>query len=70
MQTTTFESFGLHQDILKAVLGDSRLEMSAAGPLDAPRIKPLLSATLTAKFKSALADAENSLLKLFPVTGE
>lgn len=55
---------------LKAVLGDSRLEMSAAGPLDAPRIKPLLSATLTAKFKSALAAAEDSLLKIFPVTGE
>lgn len=55
---------------LKAVVGDSKLEMSAAGPLDAPRIKPLLSSTLTAKFKSALAAAENSLLKIFPVTGE
>jgi hypothetical protein len=55
---------------LKAVVGDSKLEMSAVGPLDAPRIKPLLSSTLAARFKSALAAAENSLLRIFPVTGE
>jgi len=55
---------------LRAELGTSRLELSATGPLGAPEIKPLLSATLTARFKSALADLENSLLKLFPVTGE
>jgi len=55
---------------LRAVVGDSKLEMSAAGPLGAPRVKPLLSSTLTARFKSALAAAENSLLRIFPVTGE
>ena len=55
---------------LKAAIGKNKLEMSAAGPLGAPRITPLLSATLAARFKSALAAVENSLLKLFPVTGE
>lgn len=55
---------------LKVAIGSNKLEMSAAGPLRAPRIEPLLSSTLSARFKSALAAAENSLLKLFPVTGE
>lgn len=55
---------------LKAELGASRLELSAAGPLQAPRLKPLLSATLAARIKEALLAAENSLLKIFPVTGD
>jgi hypothetical protein len=54
----------------KADLNGSRLDLSAAGPLGRPVIKPLLSATLEAKLKEALEAMENSLLKLFPVTGE
>lgn len=55
---------------LKAVIGQNRIELGASGPLKNPQLKPLLSATLAEKLKSALAGAENSLLKLFPVTGE
>jgi hypothetical protein len=55
---------------LEADIGANKLRMSAAGPLAAPSIKPLLSYTLSAKFKEALAGIENSLLKIFPVTGE
>ena len=55
---------------LKIAIGGSKFEMSAAGPLNDPRIKPLLSHTLSIKFKSALAGLQTSLLKIFPVTGE
>ncbi len=55
---------------LSAEIGASRLAMSASGPLKDPEIKPLLSATLSAKFKEALAGIEAGLLKVFPVTGE
>lgn len=54
----------------KADLNGSRLDLSASGPLASPVIKPLLSATLDAKLKESLLAAENSLLKLFPVTGD
>lgn len=54
---------------LKAAIGANRLEMTAAGPMAAPRIKPLLSSTLSSKFKGALASLEAGLLKIFPVTG-
>ncbi|OGR62769.1 MAG: hypothetical protein A2X31_06560 [Elusimicrobia bacterium GWB2_63_22] len=55
---------------LSAEIGANKLAMSASGPLKAPEIKPLLSATLSAKFKEALAGIEAGLLKVFPVTGE
>ncbi len=55
---------------LKAEIGHSELAMSASGPMSDPEIKPLLSSALSAEFKSALENIENSLLKLFPVTGE
>lgn len=55
---------------LKAEIGQNRLDLSASGPLKNPQLKPLLSATLSEKLKAALLDAENSLLKVFPVTGE
>jgi len=54
---------------LEAGIGSNKLKMSASGPLAAPEIKPLLSATLSARFKEALAGIEKSLLKIFPVTG-
>ncbi|MBI5744432.1 MAG: hypothetical protein HY952_07780 [Elusimicrobia bacterium] len=54
---------------LKASIGSSKLEMSASGPMNAPEIKPLLSSTLSSKFKTALNGLEEDLLKLFPVTG-
>jgi hypothetical protein len=53
---------------LEAAIGSSRLKMSASGPLTAPEIKPLLSGTLSARFKRALAEIEGSLLQIFPVT--
>lgn len=55
---------------LNAEIGASKLSMSASGPMNAPEIKPLLSSTLSAKFKEALAGVESGLLKVFPVTGE
>ncbi len=55
---------------LKADLGKTSLDITASGPLDRPVIKPLMSATLDAKLKEALLAAVNSLLKIFPVTGE
>lgn len=55
---------------LKAEIGANVIELSAAGPIKNPEIKPLLSATLSKKLKEALAAAEGALLKLFPVTGE
>lgn len=55
---------------LKAGIGSSKFSMSVSGPMDKPRIKPLLSTTLDAKFKAALLGLENSILKIFPVTGE
>ena len=54
---------------LKAEIGGSKFSLSATGPMDKPRIKPLLAATLDAKFRTALADIENYFLKIFPVTG-
>ena len=58
------------QAALSAELGSNKLAMSASGPLNAPELKPLLSATLSSKFKEALAGIEAGLLKVFPVTGE
>ena len=55
---------------LDADIGNNKLKMSASGPMGSPEIKPLLSATLSAKFKEALANLETGLLKIFPVTGE
>ncbi len=55
---------------LKAELNGSKLDLSASGPLYKPQLRPLLAATLDAKLKEALRGAENSLLKVFPVTGE
>jgi hypothetical protein len=55
---------------LKAEIGSNKLELSAAGPLNNPELKPLLSATLSSKLKEALLGVERSLLKVFPVTGE
>lgn len=55
---------------IDAAIGSSRIKISASGPMAAPRLMPALSATLTAKLKEALAQAENGLLKIFPVTGE
>lgn len=55
---------------LKAAIGGSKLSMSASGPIKNPKIKPLLSDTLSEKFKQALAGAENALLRIFPVTGD
>ncbi|MCM2267905.1 MAG: hypothetical protein NDI60_09065 [Elusimicrobiales bacterium] len=55
---------------LKAAIGANELEMSAAGPMAEPRIKPLLSATLSSRFKAALANVEQELLRIFPVTGD
>ena len=55
---------------LKAAIGSNKIEMSASGPMARPEIKPLLSATLSARFKEALNDIERGLLKLFPVTGD
>ncbi len=53
---------------LEADIGANKLKMSAAGLMSDPKIKPLLSDTLTTKFKEALANIESSLLKIFPVT--
>ena len=55
---------------LDAAIGPNKIKMSAAGPIASPAIRPALSYTLSAKFKEALADIENALLKRFPVTGE
>ncbi|MDO8804720.1 MAG: hypothetical protein Q7R35_09810 [Elusimicrobiota bacterium] len=55
---------------LDAAIGSSRIKMSASGPMSSPQIKPMLSATLSTKFREALTDIETSLLKRFPVTGE
>lgn len=55
---------------LDAALGGGKLSLSAAGPLARPEIKPLLSATLEAGLRKGLAALENSLLRIFPVTGE
>ena len=55
---------------LKADIGGNKLELSAAGPLKNPELKPLLSATLAEKLRAALFGAEDSLLKIFPVTGD
>lgn len=54
---------------LRAAIGPNKLEMTAAGPMAEPRIKPLLSSTLASKFKASLASVEAGLLKIFPVTG-
>ncbi len=58
------------QASLKAALGPNRLELSASGPLASPEVRPLLSSTLSAGFKSALRGAEQALLRIFPVTGD
>ena len=55
---------------IEAVIGSNKLKMAASGPMSAPQIKPVLSDTLSTKFKDALAGIEASLLKNFPVTGE
>ncbi|MDD5208379.1 MAG: hypothetical protein PHV36_03265 [Elusimicrobiales bacterium] len=55
---------------IDAAIGSSRIKLSASGPMASPRLMPALSATLAGKLKEALANAENGLLKLFPVTGE
>lgn len=55
---------------LKAEIGSNKIELSASGPMDRPEIKPLLSATLSARFKEALGEIERGLLKIFPVTGD
>jgi len=55
---------------LEADIGTNKLQMSASGPIANPEIKPLLSSTLSGKFKASLAGIEQWLLKLFPVTGE
>ncbi|OGS13640.1 MAG: hypothetical protein A2285_07385 [Elusimicrobia bacterium RIFOXYA12_FULL_57_11] len=59
---------GTADAFLDADIGPSKLKMSASGPMSAPEIKPLLSATLSRKFKKSLAEIEASLLTLFPVT--
>ena len=55
---------------LDASIGPNKIKMSASGPMASPRILPALSATLSARFREALVNIENSLLKTFPVTGE
>ncbi len=55
---------------LEALIGANKLKMAASGPMNAPEIRPVLSDTLSAKFKEALLGIEASLLKTFPVTGE
>ena len=55
---------------LEALIGSNKLKLAASGPMNAPEIKPVLSDTLSAKFKDALAGVEASLLKTFPITGE
>lgn len=55
---------------LEAMIGPNKLKMAASGLMNAPEIKPVLSDTLSAKFKEALAGIEASLLKTFPITGE
>jgi len=55
---------------LEAVIGSNKLKMAASGPMKAPEIRPVLSDTLSARFKDALTGIETSLLKTFPVTGE
>ncbi len=55
---------------LDAALGGGRLNLSASGPLARPEIKPLLSSTLEAELRKGLTALENSLLRIFPVTGE
>ena len=55
---------------LEAGIGGNKLKMTASGPLSDPRLEPLLSATLSDKFKEALAGIESWLLKTFPVTGD
>jgi len=55
---------------LNADIGSNKIRMSASGPMSSPQIKPVLSATLSAKFKEALTNIEGSLLKRFPITGE
>ena len=55
---------------LNADIGSNKIRMSASGPMSSPSIKPVLSDTLSAKFKEALTNIEGSLLKRFPITGE
>lgn len=55
---------------LEALIGSNKLKMAASGLMSAPEIRPVLSDTLSAKFKDALRGIEASLLKTFPVTGE
>jgi len=55
---------------LNADIGSNKIRMSASGPMSSPSIKPVLSDTLSAKFKEALTNIEGSLLRRFPITGE
>lgn len=55
---------------LEAMIGANKLKLAASGLMSAPELKPVLSATLSSKFKEALLGIEGSLLKTFPVTGE
>jgi len=55
---------------LDLAIGSNKIKMSASGPMSEPQLKPVLSDTLSRKFKESLADIEKSLLKTFPVTGE
>lgn len=50
-----------------AAIGTNKIKMSAAGPMAAPELRPVLSATLSEKFKEALGGIEKALLKSFPV---
>jgi len=61
---------GTAEASLDLAIGPNKIKMSASGPLSSPELKPLLSDTLSRKFKASLADIEKSLLRTFPVTGE
>jgi len=55
---------------LDAAIGGNKIKMSASGPMSAPELKPMLSATLSVKLKEALSGLESGVLKTFPITGE
>ncbi len=56
--------------VIDAAIGGNKIKMSASGPMASPVIRPALSDTLSEKFKQALVSIEDSLLKIFPVTGD
>ena len=51
-----------------AAAGDTRLSLTAMGPMDKPEILPVMSVTLNRKLIGAVQDINSAFLKIFPIT--